>query len=148
MGKLTPAITGKLVAFDSAPLIYYFEEHIEYLAAADELFNAISQGLTRGMTSILTLLEVLVKPLHSGRHDLAGDYRRILCNTQGVAIYPIDRNICERAAQLRADNIWLGTPDAVQIATALEHGAEVIVTNDERWKRLSQIPIVVMKDYT
>ena len=82
MGKLTPAITGKLVAFDSAPLIYYFEEHIEYLAAADELFNAISQGLTRGMTSILTLLEVLVKPLHSGRHDLAGDYRRIVCNTQ------------------------------------------------------------------
>ena len=50
------------------------------------------------MTSILTLLEVLVKPLRSGRHDLAGDYRRILCNTQGVAIYPIDQNICERAA--------------------------------------------------
>src|SRR5262249_23773861 len=130
------------------PLIYYFEEHIEYMAAADELFNAIHQGLARGMTSILTLLEVLVKPLRIGRHDLAGDYRRILCNTRGVAVYAIDQNICERAAQLRADSRWLRTPDAVQLATALEYGAEVIVTNDERWKRLTQIPVVVMRDYT
>lgn len=99
------------------------------------------------MTSVLTLLEVLVKPLRTGRRDLAGDYRRILCNTRGVAIYAINQSICERAAELRADNIWLRTPDAVQVATALEHGAEVIVTNDERWKRLTQIPIIVMKDY-
>jgi len=51
VGKLTPAITGKLVAIDSAPLIYYLEEHIHYLPAADELFSAIHQGLTRGMTA-------------------------------------------------------------------------------------------------
>jgi len=28
--KLTTAISGKLVAFDTAPLIYYIEEHPEY----------------------------------------------------------------------------------------------------------------------
>lgn len=44
MGKLTAAITGKLVAFDSAPLIYYFEEHIQYLAPADELSTQFIEG--------------------------------------------------------------------------------------------------------
>jgi len=31
VGQLNSLITGKLVAFDSAPLIYYIEEHPEYL---------------------------------------------------------------------------------------------------------------------
>jgi hypothetical protein len=39
VGKLTTLIDGKLVAFDTAPLIYYIEEHPEYLPLADELFD-------------------------------------------------------------------------------------------------------------
>ena len=56
MGQLTTLITGKLVAFDTAPLIYYIEEHPDYLTLADELFEAFDTGATRGMTSVLTLL--------------------------------------------------------------------------------------------
>ena len=41
MGKLSSLVEGKLIAFDSAPLIYYIEEHPEYLAVADELFDAL-----------------------------------------------------------------------------------------------------------
>jgi hypothetical protein len=78
VGKLTSLIQGKLVAFDSAPLIYYLEKHPRYL------------------------------PL---------------------------------------SNPWVRTPDALQIATAVGHGAQPIVTNDNRWKRLSEIPVVVFDDY-
>ena len=70
MGQLTTLITGKLVAFDSAPLIYYIEEHPDYLPLADQLFGAIDSGLARGMTSVLTLQEVLVKPLREKQPDL------------------------------------------------------------------------------
>ena len=38
-------------------------------------------------------------------------------------------DIADRAAQLRAEH-GLGTPDAIHLATALECGAEVFVTND------------------
>ena len=31
MGQLTTLISGKLDAFDTAPLIYYIEEHPDYL---------------------------------------------------------------------------------------------------------------------
>lgn len=81
MGQLTPLIAGKLVAFDTGPLIYYIEEHPDYLSPADEIFSAIDSGTAHGMTSVLTLQEVLVKPLREGRKDLAEKYRDVLTNS-------------------------------------------------------------------
>jgi predicted nucleic acid-binding protein len=140
-------IEGKLVAFDSTPLIYYLERHPRYLPLSRELFGAIGRQLAVGLTIILTLLEVLVVPLRAGRESLASDYRRLLTHTRGLTLFPVDQAICERAAKVRADHSWLRTPDALQTATALEHGAQVIVTNDNRWKRLKEIPVVVLEDH-
>jgi len=90
---------------------------------------------------------VLVKPLRDGRHDLPKQYRQILTNAAGLTLYPIDETTCEHPAQLRAKYGWLRTPDALQVATALQHGAEIIVTNDEGWKRLTDIRAIILKDY-
>ncbi len=147
MGTLIPLIAGKTVAFDSAPVIYYLEEHPSYLILADEFFDALDRGQARGITSALTLMEVLVRPIRDGRLDLAERYRRLLTRSIGVSLYPIDERACERAAQLRADHPWLRTPDALQVATALEHGANAMVTNDDSWRRLTEIPVIVLKDY-
>jgi hypothetical protein len=96
VGKLTSVIEGNLVAFDSAPLIYYLEKHPRYLPLSRELFEAIGRQLAVGMTSILTLLEVLVVPLRAGHESLASDYRRLLNHTKGLTLYPVDGIICER----------------------------------------------------
>ena len=71
MGRLTATITGKFLAFDSSPLIYYIEQHPQYSPISDDLFDANHRGNARAMTSVLTLLEVLVQPLRSARLDLA-----------------------------------------------------------------------------
>ncbi len=147
MGTLTSLIEGRLVAFDNAPLIYYLEEHPRYTGLSDELFDAIRENRALGLTSVLTLLEVLVLPLRAGRSGLASDYRRVLSQTKGITLFPVDRAVCERAAQMRADHHWLRTPDALQVATAVEHGAHVIVTNDNRWKRLNEIQVIVFEDH-
>lgn len=147
MGQLSAVLKEKLVAFDSAPLIYYLEQHPSFAVLTDELFDTVRQGLARSITSILTLMEVLVLPLREGRKDLADDYRRLLSHTRGLTLLPVDRAICERAARLRADHNWLRTPDALQLATALEHGADLIVTNDERWRPLTEIKVIVLRDF-
>lgn len=147
MGQLTALIAGKLVAFDTGPLIYYIEEHPNYLPTADELFGAFDSGAAQGMTSVLTLQEVLVKPLREGRNDLAEKYRQVLSNSANVRLYDIDQSICETSAQLRAKYIWLRTPDALQLATAIRHDAEIVVTNDERWRPVSEIAVVILKDF-
>ena len=146
MGQLTTLITGKLVAFDTAPLIYYIEEHPDYLPLADELFDAFDQGNARGMTSALTLHEVLVKPLRDERQDLADKYREVLTTSANVTIHAIDLSICETAARMRAKYTWLRAPDALQIGTAITGGAQIIVTNDERWSRVTEIEVAVLRD--
>jgi predicted nucleic acid-binding protein len=147
VGKLSSAIAGKLVAFDSAPLIYYLEEHPDYLAVVDEMFNAFDRGSARGMTSVLTLLEVMVMPLRKGQQELAKEYGQLLTHAAGITIYPIDAEVCERAAQLRAGYAWLRTPDALQIATAIAKGAALIVSNDQPWKRVTEIEVMLLKEY-
>jgi predicted nucleic acid-binding protein len=147
VGQLTSLIAGKLVAFDTGPLIYYIEEHPDYLSRADELFSALDSGAALGMTSVLTLQEVLVKPLREGQDELAEKYRQVLTNSVNVKLYEVDQLICETAARLRAKYTWLRTPDALQIATAIRHGAEIIMTNDDGWRRVSEIVVFVLQDF-
>jgi predicted nucleic acid-binding protein len=147
VGQLTSLITGKLVAFDSAPLIYYIEEHAEYLAITDELFGLLDSGAARGMTSVLTLEEVLVKPLKEGREELADQYRQVLTNSTNITLHPIDESVCETAARMRATYGWLRTPDALQVASAINHQAQVIITNDDRWQRLTEIEVAILSRF-
>jgi predicted nucleic acid-binding protein len=147
VGELTPLLTGKLVAFDTGPLIYYIEEHSDYLSPADQLFEAFDSGSAKGMSSVLTLQEVLVKPLREGRSDLADQYRQILTNSKNVRLHDVDQAICETAAQLRAKYLWLRTPDSLQLATAIRHEAQIVMTNDERWRQVSEIVVFVLKDF-
>jgi predicted nucleic acid-binding protein len=147
VGQLTPLIAGKLVAFDTGPLIYYIEEHPDYLSAADELFGALDSGAAQGMTSVLTLQEVLVKPLRESREALAEKYRQVLTRSVNVKLYDVDQSICETAARLRAKYIWLRTPDALQLATAIRHHAQIVVTNDDRWRLVSEVVVFVLKDF-
>lgn len=147
MGQLASALAGKLAALDTAVFIYYLEENPDYVSIADEVFEAIDRRETHGMTSVLTLLEMMVKPLREGQGDVADSYRDILANAANISLHPMSEAVAVRAAQLRGKYAWLRTPDAIQLATALEYGAGVVVTNDESWRRISEVPVLILKDY-
>jgi predicted nucleic acid-binding protein len=51
-----------------------------------------------------------------------------------------------QAAQIRAKYNFK-TPDAIFIATAIEEGAEVFITNDIRLKKMDEINCIVLSDY-
>jgi predicted nucleic acid-binding protein len=147
VGQISIAVRDKVVAFDSAPLIYYLEDYPKFSRLAHEVFDSIHQRYTTGITSIVSLMEVLVLPLRRGHAELADQYRRLLLHTRAVTVAPVDLTVCELAARLRARHAWLRSPDALQIATAIANKADLIVTNDERWKRLTEIPVIVLSDY-
>lgn len=54
------------------------------------------------MTSTVTLLEVLVKPLREGQITIAEQYRDILTSAKGIEITEVTAAIAEQAALLRA----------------------------------------------
>jgi predicted nucleic acid-binding protein len=65
----------------------------------------------------------------------------------GTLTIPINRQILETAAQLRAST-HLKTPDAIHAATALESGCTLFVTNDPAFKRVPNLAVMVLSDLT
>jgi len=127
----TRQLRGKTVGLDTAPLIYYIEENPTYLITVDALFQALDRGEFAAVTSMVTLLEVLVRPFRRGDTALANHYRTILFESAGLTTAPLSQAIAEEAARLRSV-YRIGTADAIQMATAACHGASFFVTNDAR----------------
>lgn len=64
----------KVVCLDTAPLIYFIEGHSVYQPILAGLFDFNDKGGFSFVTSTVTLLEVLVKPLREGQTGLAKQY--------------------------------------------------------------------------
>lgn len=58
---------SKTVFLDTAPLIYFIEGNSEYQPIVSHLFDFNDEGGFSFVTSSVTLLEVLVKPLRKGK---------------------------------------------------------------------------------
>lgn len=134
---------GRLVALDTSPLIYYLEEDPVYLAAVAPLFSAIADGKLRAVTSTVTLVEVLTKPLREGQFEIAHRYRYLLLSRAGIEMQPVSPAIAEEAARLRASH-GLRTPDAIQLATALVAGATHFLTNDHGLASIPDVQVLIL----
>lgn len=98
------------------------------------------------MTSVISLAEVLTKPIAMGRTDLADAYRGLLTKGPHLALLDLSRGIAERAAVVRARH-GLRLPDAFQVAAALDAGATHFLTNDSRLKVVRELTVVVLQDH-
>lgn len=128
--------SSKLVFLDTAPLIYFIEGHTEHQKLLSRLFYFI--------TSSITLLEVLVKPLREGKVEIARQYKDILTQAPEIEVLDITSSICEIAAEIRA-KYNLRTPDAIQVATSIEGRADYFLTNDNRLKSIKEMVVVTLR---
>lgn len=142
MGWLT-RLTGKTVALDTAPLIYFVEGNQHFLELICPFFQSLEEGAFSVITSTLTITEALVKPFQLGQTDRAHVFREVLGAYMKIA--SVTAEIAELAARLRADHN-LRTPDAIQVATAITHQADFFLTNDVRLGKLKQLEILVLSD--
>ena len=134
-----------LLGFDSAPFIYFVERNPAYLTTMREVFRRVTAGDFHGVTSSVTLTEVLVHPFARYDYKLAKSYRELLQNSVNFRTIAASNAIAERAARLRAD-YKLRTPDALQIATALECGCEAFLTNDAALTRVGELRVLALDD--
>lgn len=137
--------SSKVVCLDTAPLIYFIEGHSSYQPVLARLFDFNERGGFSFLTSTVTLLEVLVKPLREGQATIAKQYKDILTSAKGIEITNVTAAIAEQAAFLRA-KYNLRTPDAIQLATAIELRADYFLTNDSRLKSVSEIIVVTVPE--
>jgi len=131
------------IGLDTNVLIYYIEEHPFFLKKVELLIDKIEDGKAIGITSYVTLLELLVKPILEGKIDLTNQYKTILSNR--LEMVPLDEAVSLKAAELRA-KYGFRTPDAIQLASVIHKKGDVFITNDTGLKKTKEIKVLTLDD--
>lgn len=147
MGEIAASLLAhRVVGIDTSVFIYHIEEAPRYCACTKVLFDQMVDGSFEGVTSVLTLMELAVKPLQMGKPDVADEYEVILSNYPNLTIAKIDRATARRAAELRA-TYKLRPADALQVAACIEHGATAFLSNDRDLRRVSELSVLLLDDF-
>lgn len=124
---------NKTILLDTNCFIYYFEDNINYSNKLERVFNNIQDGKNIAFMSVISYIEILVKPKKENNVFIENRYKLVLTNYPNLSIVNVDHVIANIAAKLRA-SYSIKTPDAIIIATALYMNADAIITNDIRLK--------------
>jgi predicted nucleic acid-binding protein len=141
---------ARLVIDTSAAIAYLHGGEGASPAASWVFDGCLATGRNPGVMSAISAAELLVGPSKAGAAALAtmeGFFRFFA----EMRVAPFDAATARSAAHVRA-RTGLALPDAAVVATAIEHDAAIIVTNDARWRaafRASSIPVALclLADY-
>jgi len=138
-------LKGKIIGLDTMVFIYHFEENQLYSPLTFSIFESLEKGNFNGITSVLTLLEILVKPKKENNLLLTERYKLLFETFPNLQVKELNENIADIASSLRA-NYNINTPDAIQIATSLEAKADIFITNDATLKKISEIKVLLLSE--
>ncbi len=133
------------IGIDTSPFIYHVENHPIYSASSLALFRGIARGTAVGVTSTLTMTELLVLPYRSERPDAAHNAFSAIVQMANIEWLSPSLGVADRAARARA-RYGLRTLDAIQLATALTAGATGLVTNDKDFQRVRDLEVLILDD--
>lgn len=132
---------GAIVVVDSAPIIYYLENHPRFAERFAPCFDAAERGELEVAISAITLAEVLAGPLQHGNELLAVQYERALTSATGWRVVAVNQQVAVQAARLRTV-YKLRLPDAIQVATAVVVGAHALITHDKAFAKIKEMQVI------
>ena len=135
----------RLIGLDTMCFIYHFEENEEFFPCTRVLFELIEQGEILAVTSMITLIEVLTGAKKAKREDLIERYRYDLLYFPHLKVSFIDSAVADIASDLRV-RYRIRTPDAIQIAAAINERANIFISNDESLKKIEEIKVLGIKE--
>jgi predicted nucleic acid-binding protein len=135
------------IFIDTAPVIYYIEAHPQFGPLTKEVVTAFQSGNLNAFSSVITLTEVLPKPIEAGNEKLARKFAEFLKYGKNLSLIEISAGIAERAGRLRGQYVGLRTVDAIQLSAAIDVGADGFLTNDKKLKQIKEIKVLVLKDF-
>jgi len=144
LGELTWR-AGNRLYLDTNLFIYAIEEISPFAEQVKPLLQAADRGEIQLVTSLLALAETLVMPCRTHNDWLIAKYRRLFTQPPaGLSVSPLDADILERAARLRAGTPSLRLPDAIHVASAESGQCDCFLTNDKRLRDALSLPVVVL----
>ena len=142
---LLEALQGNRIYIDTNIWIYALEGYSAFRTDLMQLFEQIQSGELTGVTSELTLAELLVQPCRAGNLDQQVLYKKAIASRQNFLVVPIFRDLLIDAANLRG-RTQLKLPDAIHAVTALKAECTTFLTNDRQFQKLTDIPVVLISE--
>lgn len=134
------------IFLDTAPVIYFVENHPVFYRACHAIFARIQLGKCTAVTSPITLAECIIHPIRLNRPDLQFQYTTAITKGTNTRFVGTNEEIAVHAAELRT-RYTLTLTDALQLATALHAKCDAFVTNDIRLKRVAEISFLVISEF-
>jgi len=140
-------MTGEIksIFMDTAPIIYYIEGNNQFCQIKN-IINQIQKNNITIFSSVITITEVLVKPVSLGNMNVVNSFLTFLKNPDNIIILSVNDRIAEQAGYLRGKYPSLKTLDAIQISSAIEARTDIFLTNDLRLKQVKEIEVFTLKD--
>ena len=133
--------SGALVVVDSAPIIYFLENHRTLAPRFAGVFERAANGDLSIAISAITLAEVLSGPAASRNELLIEQYRVALTIGPGWSVVPVTDLVAVAAARFRAKH-RLKLPDAIQLATVVTSGAYALITHDRDFRDVKDVRVL------
>jgi len=123
------------IFWDTNVFIYLLEDQGPHGERVQAIYERMKQRSHRLFTSVLTLGEMLIKPLRANETELTQKLNRFF-SSPVVTIVPFDERAARLYAQIRTDRS-IEPPDAIQLACAGATGCHLFITNDLQLLRKS-----------
>jgi len=147
LSLLSEVSRSNSIFLDTAPIIYYIEAHQDYGPLIKELVDSFQSGELTAFTSVITITEVLPKPVSQNQKQLIYKFVKFLRRGQYLNLLEISPDIAEAAGYLRGKYDSLKTMDAIQLSAAINAGADAFITNDIKLKQVKELKVIVLEDY-
>ena len=112
------------------------------------IIDAVEQSRIVGVTSEITLAEILVKPIELGDRDLAAAYEQMIMPSANFEVLQVQREILIGAAHMRARRSSIRLPDAIHVSTALASRCSHFVSDDQRLHSIDKIRTLGVNPFT
>lgn len=131
-----------VVGLDSNIFIYHFQRHPEFGPVAKKVIKAIAKKQDQGVTSIISLLELLSL---DDDDVLINSLKMSYLGLSNIKTLNVDQEISLEAARIRR-TYRFRTSDSIQLATALIYKADKFITNDQKLKKFTELKIELLSE--
>ena len=133
---------GSRLALDGTALVAFLADAKGAGKHLQPLMQGIAAGYWIGVVSSVSLIRVLEGPLACGDEALAQRYARAFENPVHWQLVPVDAAIAAAAVRLRRQEPQLDDSAAIELATAIQADAAVLVTDHPALAQTGQQPVL------
>ncbi len=144
MEEIVTKIKGhNVIGLDAGVFILHFKGDPTYHPTTTKILSLIEAGQVKGVTSILTLFDLLEGPKRAKNFELVEKYTFLLATFPNLLVVPIDQEVVAFASTIKVE-YKLSSPTAIQVASAILKDATIFITIDESMTQMRTILEIIV----